>query len=89
MARKAKLAKAQKQQACIAHYSERRESLKKAGDYQGLAKLPVDSRPTRLKNRDCTDGRPRGYLRKFGISRITFRELALAGELPGVKKASW
>ena len=79
MAKKSKQAKAKKQAAMIEQYA----------DYQALAKLPKDSNPNRLKNRDMTDGRPRGYMRKFGLSRITFRQLAHEGKLPGVKKASW
>ena len=61
-------------------------SLKRSGDYEGLSKLPKDAHPSRLKLRDQTDGRPRGYMRKFGMSRIRFRELAHQGLIPGVKK---
>ncbi len=89
MAKKSKIVKMQKQQALIQQYAEQRLALKAAGDYEGLAKLPRDSNPNRLKNRDQTDGRPRGYMRKFGMSRIKFRELAHQGHIPGVKKASW
>ncbi|MBN3490943.1 30S ribosomal protein S14 [Acholeplasma equirhinis] len=89
MAKKSKIAKDKKQRALVELYAERRAALKAAGDYKGLAKLPKDASPVRLKNRDSLDGRPRSYMRKFGISRITFRELAHKGELPGVKKASW
>lgn len=89
MAKKSKIAKAGKQQLLIQQYAEQRKALKAAGDYQGLAKLPRDSNPNRLKLRDRTDGRPRGYMRKFGLSRIKFRELAHQGLIPGVKKASW
>ncbi|CDR31429.1 Alternate 30S ribosomal protein S14 [Acholeplasma oculi] len=89
MAKKSKIAKDLKQRALVEIYAEKREALKKAGDYKGLASLPKDASPVRLKNRDSLDGRPRGYMRKFGISRITFRDLAHKGELPGVKKASW
>ncbi|MDN6005201.1 MAG: 30S ribosomal protein S14, partial [Enterococcus sp.] len=71
------------------HYAEKRAALKAAGDYEGLAKLPRDSNPNRLKLRDQIDGRPRGYMRKFGMSRIKFRELAHKGQIPGIKKASW
>lgn len=89
MAKKSKIVKMQKQQALIKHYAEQRLALKKAGDYEGLSKLPRDSNPNRLKHRDLIDGRPRGYMRKFGMSRIKFRELAHKGHIPGVKKASW
>lgn len=81
--------KAQKQRAMIEKYAEQRLALKAAGDYEGLAKLPKESNPNRLKHRDLIDGRPRGYMRKFGMSRIHFRELAHKGQIPGVKKASW
>ncbi|NQM67365.1 30S ribosomal protein S14 [Streptococcus suis] len=73
----------------IERYADLRKSLKEKGDYQALRKLPRDSNPNRLKYRDKTDGRPHAYMRKFGVSRITFRELAHLGQLPGVKKASW
>jgi len=89
MAKKSKIAKAQNQRATVEHYRKRREVLKAAKDYQGLAALPKDASPVRLKNRDRIDGRPCGYLRKFGLSRIEFRKLALEGKIPGVKKASW
>lgn len=89
MAKKSKRVKAQKQARLIAQYATLRKELKSKHDYEGLARLPKDSNPIRYRNRDCLDGRPRGYLRKFGLSRIHFRELALQGKLPGVKKASW
>ncbi|BCA85506.1 30S ribosomal protein S14 1 [Enterococcus saigonensis] len=89
MAKKSKIAKAKKQEAMIARYAATRYELKKARDYAALAKLPKDSNPNRLKNRDRIDGRPRGYMRKFGMSRVKFRELAHEGKIPGVKKASW
>ncbi|MBO0461997.1 30S ribosomal protein S14 [Enterococcus sp. DIV1298c] len=89
MAKKSKIAKMNKQVALINKYSEQRQELKEAKDYEGLAKLPKESNPNRLKLRDLTDGRSRGYMRKFGMSRITFRELAHQGLIPGVKKASW
>jgi small subunit ribosomal protein S14 len=63
--------------------------LKAAGDFQGLDKLPKNSSPVRLHNRCKLTGRPRGYMRQFGISRVTFREMALAGKIPGVTKSSW
>jgi small subunit ribosomal protein S14 len=89
MSKKAKIAKAKQQQALIEQYAERRQALKANKDYAALAKLPKDSNPNRLKNRDQLDGRPRAYMRKFGLSRINFRTLAHQGKIPGVKKASW
>ena len=73
----------------VAKYAKRREELRAAGDYVGLQKLPRDSSATRLRNRCSITGRPRGYMRDFGLSRITFREMASKGLTPGVKKASW
>lgn len=70
-------------------YAAKRAELKKLGDSEGLAKLPRNSSPTRLKNRCSETGRPRGYMRQFGLSRISFRERASKGEVPGVTKASW
>ncbi len=72
-----------------AKYAEKRKALKEAGDYVGLSKLPLNSNPIRQHNRCSITGRPKGYMRHFGISRIQFREMASAGLLPGVKKASW
>lgn len=89
MARKAKLQKALKQAALIEQYREQRKLLKEAKDYAILAKLPKDANPNRLKHRDQLDGRPRAYIRKFGVSRLNFRQLAHKGQLPGVRKASW
>lgn len=89
MAKKSKIAKDQKQREMAARYAERRKELKENGDYAALAKLPKDSNPIRLKNRCSQTGRPRAYMRKFGMSRIAFRKLAHKGQIPGVKKASW
>ncbi|MCG9862608.1 30S ribosomal protein S14 [Streptococcus suis] len=89
MAKKSKMARYQRQLELIERYADLRKSLKEKGDYQALRKLPRDSNPNRLKYRDRTDGRPHAYMRKFGVSRITFRELAHLSQLPGVKKASW
>lgn len=89
MAKASKIAKYHKQLQLIKRYAELRRELKAKGDYEGLRKLPRDSNPNRLKNRDRIDGRPHAYMRKFGLSRINFRDLAHKGELPGVKKASW
>ncbi|MCZ8466575.1 30S ribosomal protein S14 [Streptococcus uberis] len=89
MAKKSKIAKYHKQLQLIEQYAERRRELKAAGDYEALRKLPRDSNPNRLKNRDKIDGRPHAYMRQFGVSRINFRNLAHKGQLPGVIKASW
>ena len=89
MAKKSKIAKYEKQKALIERYAEERYALKQAGDIDGLRKLPKNSNPNRLKFRDLKDGRPRGYMRKFGLSCIKFRELAHKGLIPGIKKASW
>lgn len=89
MAKKSKVVKFQKQQKLVAQYAALRQELKEKGDYEALNKLPKNSSPTRLNNRCELTGRPRGYMRKFKMSRIAFRELAHKGQLPGVKKASW
>ena len=89
MAKKSIIARDLKRQKMIAQYSSRRAELKKAGDWDGLALLPRNSSPTRRKNRCSETGRPRGYMRTFGLSRISFREHASKGEIPGVTKASW
>ncbi|MDE8135031.1 30S ribosomal protein S14 [Erysipelothrix rhusiopathiae] len=73
----------------VDRYAEKRAELKAKGDYEGLQKLPRNASPVRLHNRDMVDGRPHGYLRKYGMSRIRFREAAHKGQIPGVKKASW
>ena len=73
----------------VAKYADKRAALKLAGDYVGLQKLPKDASPTRLRNRCKITGRPRGYMRQFGLSRNMFREMANFGFIPGVKKASW
>ncbi|EPE62414.1 alternate 30S ribosomal protein S14 [Exiguobacterium sp. S17] len=79
----------QKREKLVAQYAERRAQLKAEGDYIGLSKLPRNSSPVRLHNRCRITGRPHGYMGKFGISRIKFRDLAYKGQIPGVKKASW
>ena len=89
MAKKSKIVKNEKRREVVDRYREKARELKEKGDYLALQKLPRDASPTRLRNRDSIDGRPRGYMRKFGLSRIKFRDLAHKGELPGVKKASW
>ena len=89
MARKGLIEKNKIRQHIVDKYAEKRRALKAAGDYGGLQRLPRDASPTRLKNRCRQTGRGRGYLRDFGVSRIVFREKAHAGELPGIRKASW
>ncbi|GIO24047.1 30S ribosomal protein S14 [Oceanobacillus sp. J11TS1] len=89
MAKKSKIAKEKKRQKMVEQYAVLRNELKAKGNYEALRKLPRDSSPTRLKNRCETTGRPRGYMRKFNMSRIAFREYAHKGQIPGVKKASW
>jgi len=89
LAKKSKVVKARKRREMVEKYAEIRKELKEKGDYEALRKLPRDSSPTRLKNRCEVTGRPRGYLRKFKMSRIAFREYAHKGQLPGVKKSSW
>lgn len=89
MAKKSKIAKYQKQLQLIDQYADLRRELKAKGDYEALRKLPSDSNPNRLKNRNQIDGRPHAYMRKFGVSRINFRNLAHKGQLPGITKASW
>lgn len=89
MAKKSKVAKAAKQELLVVKYAAKRAELKAAGDYIGLSKLPRNSSAVRLHNRDQLDGRPHGYMRKFGMSRLNFRQLAHKGQIPGVQKASW
>ena len=89
MSRKSIIARQAKRERMVAKYAAKRKALKEEGDYRSLALLPRDSSPVRLKNRCKLTGRPRGYIRRFGISRIKFRELALQGKIPGVKKTSW
>ncbi len=89
MAREAIKARELKRARMIAKYAEKRKQLKEAGDLLGLQKLPKSSSPVRLRNRCKLTGRPRGYMRTFGICRNQFREMASAGKIPGVTKASW
>lgn len=89
MAKKSMIARDEKRKKMIAKYAEKRAELKELGDQDGLQKLPRNSSPTRWKNRDVLSGRPHGYMRKFGLNRINFRELASKGQIPGVKKSSW
>ena len=89
MAKKSMIARDLKRQKMIAKYAAKRAELKEAGDLEGLQALPKNSSPTRWKNRDVLSGRPRGYMRRFGLSRINFREKASKGEIPGITKSSW
>ena len=101
MAKASKIAAEERRRATVARYAAVRAELKAASVDPGrpaaereaamrtLHRLPRDASPTRLRNRDATDGRPRGHLRRFGLSRVRFRELALGGFLPGVRKSSW
>lgn len=89
MAKKSKVVREKQRQATVAKYAELRRELKEKGDYEALQRLPRNASPTRLKNRCELTGRPRGYLRKFKVSRIVFRELAHQGQIPGVTKSSW
>ena len=89
MARKALLQRELKRQKVADKYAVKRAELKAMGDLEGLAKLPRNSNPNRMRNRCEVTGRSRGYIRKFGLSRITFREYASKGQVPGVTKSSW
>ncbi len=89
MAKESMKAREVKRQKLVDRYAAKRAALKEAGDLEGLSKLPRNSNPIRLHNRCQITGRPKGYMRMFGISRIQFREMASAGLIPGVKKASW
>ncbi|MGD1111951.1 MAG: 30S ribosomal protein S14 [Mycobacterium sp.] len=101
MAKKSKIAKNDQRRAVVARHAQRRAELKeiirspastpeqRVAAQQALARQPRDASATRLRNRDAVDGRPRGHLRKFGLSRVRMRELAHQGQLPGIRKASW
>ncbi len=89
MAKESIKAREIKRKKLVEKYAAKRAQLKAEGDYQALSRLPRNSSPVRLHNRCKLTGRPRGYIRQFGISRIVFRELASKGLIPGVKKASW
>ena len=89
MAKETMKAREIKSAKIVAKYAERRAQLKKEGDYEALQALPKNASPVRLHNRCKLTGRPKGYIRQFGISRIQFREMASNGLIPGVKKASW
>jgi len=89
MAKTSSIAREAKRRRLVAKYAAIRKELKEKGDFVALQKLPRNSHPTRLHNRCSVSGRPRGFMRKFGVSRIAFREMALEGKIPGVTKASW
>lgn len=89
MARKALIAKQKRREEIVAKYAAKRKELREKGDYAALAKLPRDSSATRLHSRCSVTGRSRAFYRKFGVSRLVLRELALQGKIPGVTKASW
>ncbi|MFV8224935.1 30S ribosomal protein S14 [Christiangramia aquimixticola] len=89
MAKESMKAREVKRQKLVKKYAEKRAALKEAGDFEGLQKLPKNSSPVRLHNRCKLTGRPKGYMRQFGLSRVMFREMANQGLIPGVKKASW
>lgn len=89
MAKESIKARQRKREKTVEKYAEKRKALKDAGDYRGLDLLPKNASPVRLKNRCQLTGRPRGYMRHFGLCRNMFRDMALEGKIPGVKKASW
>ena len=89
MAKKSIIARQAKREKLVAKFAEKRTALKAAGDYAALDLLPKNASPVRLKNRCQLTGRPKGYMRYFGLSRVMFRDVALNGKIPGVKKASW
>lgn len=89
MSKKSIIARQKKRERLVAKYAEKRAQLKKEGKWDELDKLPKNSSPVRLKNRCRLTGRPKGYMRQFGISRVTFRQMANDGKIPGITKASW
>jgi small subunit ribosomal protein S14 len=89
MARKSLIAREEKRRRLVSKFAKLRQELKEKGDYEALQKLPKNSSPVRLKNRCMLTGRARSYYRKFGVSRLVLREMALKGEIPGLKKSSW
>jgi len=89
MAKESMKARQRKREKLVARFAEKRAQMKADGDYDGLRTLPRNASPTRLRNRCSATGRPRGYMRDFGISRNVFREMASKGLIPGVTKASW
>jgi small subunit ribosomal protein S14 len=89
MAKESIKARQRKRERMVAKFAEKRKALKTAGDWEALDKLPKNASPVRLRNRCQLTGRPRGYMGDFGVSRNKFRELALNGKIPGLRKASW
>ncbi|HMI08804.1 MAG TPA: 30S ribosomal protein S14 [Candidatus Saccharimonadales bacterium] len=89
MAKKSMIARDEKRKKMILKFAAKRAELKEVGDLEGLQALPKNSSPSRWKNRDVLSGRPRAYMRRFGLNRINFREKASKGEIPGVTKSSW
>lgn len=89
MAKESMKARERKRERLVEKFAEKRKALKEAGDFTALQKLPRNASPVRLHNRCQLTGRPKGYMRLFGISRINFREMANKGLIPGVRKASW
>jgi small subunit ribosomal protein S14 len=89
MARKSLIAREAKRRRMVAKYAQKRRRLKAEGRWEELQRLPRNASPVRLHNRCALTGRPRGYMRKFGVNRIVFRDLALSGRIPGVRKSSW
>ena len=89
MAKESMKAREVKRERLVEKFAEKRAALKEAGDYDALQKLPKNASPVRMHNRCKLTGRPKGYMRQFGLSRVTFREMALNGLIPGVKKSSW
>ena len=89
MAKESMKARERKRAKIVAKYAEKRKALKEAGDYDALQKLPKNASPVRMHNRCKLTGRPKGYMRQFGLSRVTFRDMANQGLIPGVRKASW
>lgn len=89
MSRNSIIARQRKREKMVAKFAAKRQALKEAGDFEGLDKLPKNASPVRLHNRCQITGRPKGYIRQFALARVMFRDMALDGKLPGVKKASW
>lgn len=89
MAKKSVIAREKKRERLVAKYEKKRAKLKAAGDYEALDKLPRNASPVRLHNRCKLTGRPKGYIRKFGVCRVVFRDMANEGKIPGITKASW
>ena len=89
MAKKSWIAREEKRRKLVERYAAKRQALKDAGDWEGLQRLPRNSSPVRKRSRCALSGRSRGYMRKFGVSRIVFRNMAREGKIPGIRKSSW